>query len=307
MKYEIMLGILFDLLARKTVTAAFLSEKYEVSVRSVYRYIKSIEYAGIPIYTVRGNGGGFSIIDTFRLSSSFLSPSEYEQTISALSAITSEVPNKTLAQAINKLKAASRNEYRTFDIKCGNLIIDGGNWGDTVGYKSKLKILQTSIDETKKLLIKYHDRNGTKSERIIEPHVLVFKQGLWYVYAFCNLRNEFRFFKTGRIEYAKILDDKFVKKEIGESDLPLDFWNNAQTAEEITMEISNGVLSDVEEWLGVENVKKIGDKNIASASLPYDDGLVYKIMSFGDGIKVLSPAKLSKKIKETALAVAKNY
>ena len=52
-----------------------------------------------------------------------------------------------------------------------------------------------SIEDQKRLNIRYHDRNGDITERTIEPHVIVFKQGLWYVYAYCNLRNEFRFFK----------------------------------------------------------------------------------------------------------------
>ena len=302
-----MLGILFELLSKKTVTAAYLASKFEVSVRSIYRYIKSIELAGIPIYTNRGNGGGFQIIDTFKFSSTFFTQEEYEKVIQVLTSITDEVPNRLLTSVINKLKAATRNEYSRFDIKSGNLIIDSGNWGDTVGYKSKLKVLQTAIDETYKLSIKYHDRNGIVSERIIEPHVLVFKQGLWYTYAYCELRKEFRFFKTGRIEQARILPEKFIRKDLTREDLPLDFWHNSVNTEEITMEVSNNVLSDVEEWLGIENVHKENGKNIAIATLPYDNGLVSKIMSFGSGIKVLSPHKLSQTIKDTANIIADNY
>ena len=61
MKYEIMLKILFELLAKKCVKASYLAEKYEVSVRSIHRYISSLELAGVPIYTVRGNNGGFAL------------------------------------------------------------------------------------------------------------------------------------------------------------------------------------------------------------------------------------------------------
>lgn len=307
MKYEIMLGILFELLSKKTVTAAYLASKYDVSVRSIYRYIKSIELAGIPVYTNRGNGGGFQIIDTFKFSSTFFTQEEYEKVIQVLSTITDEVPNKLLTSVINKLKAATRNEYSRFDIKSGNLIIDSGNWGDTVGYKSKLKVLQTAIDENMKLSIKYHDRNGAVSERIIEPHVLVFKQGLWYAYAYCELRKEFRFFKTGRIEQARILPEKFIRRELSKEDLPLDFWHNTVNAEEITMEVSDAVLSDVEEWLGIENVHKENGKNLAVATLPYDNGLISKIMSFGSGLRVLSPKKLALSVKETADVIANNY
>ncbi|MBQ8197582.1 MAG: YafY family transcriptional regulator [Clostridia bacterium] len=307
MKFEILIRILFELMSKKSVSAIYLADKYEVSTRTIYRYINCIECAGIPIYTTRGKYGGFSIVDSYKFSSTFMTVSEYNQTIDALSAIVKSVPNKTLSSAINKLKAGSRNEFNSFDIKSGNLIIDAGPWGDTVGYKAKLALLQRAIDEKSVLTIKYHDRTGSVSERNIEPHVIVFKQGLWYVYAYCRLRNEFRFFKTGRIEQANFTGEKFSRREINNDELPLNFWHANIIAEDVIMEIDKSVLSDVEEWLGIENVKEINGKHVAEVSLPYDEGLVSKIMSYGKGVKVISPQKLKDKIKENVSELIEIY
>ncbi len=307
MKYEIMLGILFELLSKKCVKAAYLADKFGVSTRSIHRYISSLEMAGVPIYTIRGNNGGFAIVDTYRLSSSFMTKIEFEQTISALEAITDSVPNKALDSAINKLKSANKNPESGFDIKSGGIIIDAGPWGDTVYYKAKLAVIQKSLEECKKLQITYHDRNGDITKRVIEPHVIVFKQGLWYVYAYCNLREEFRFFKTGRIEQAIISEEKFVKRDLSKMSLPLDFWHTNVVGEDVIMEIDKHSVSDVEEWLGIENVKLINGKYIASANLPFDNGLVSKIMSYGKGIKVIEPQKLKRAIKENTQAILDNY
>ena len=308
MKYEIMLKILFELMSKKCVKASYLADKFEVSVRSIHRYINCLEMAGIPIYTIRGNNGGFAIIDTFKFSSTFMTEKEFEQTINALCAITESVPNKELESVINKLKSVVRNEYSEYKIKSGNLIIDAGPWGDAVGYKTKLNVLQQCIENNTKLLIKYHDRNGEISDRVIEPHVIVFKQGLWYVFAYCNLRNDFRFFKTGRIEHATILSEKFTRRDISPSDLPLNFWQNGQIeTEDIILEIDKKCLSDVEEWLGIENIKGKNNKFIAEVKLPYDNGLISKIMSYGNGIKVLAPEKLYNEIKKFALDIINEY
>ena len=105
MKFEIMLGILFELMSKKCVKASYLADKYEVSVRSIHRYISGLESAGIPIYTLRGKQGGFAIVDTFKFASSFFTKNEYEQIINSLSAITNSVPNSILTNAINKLKS----------------------------------------------------------------------------------------------------------------------------------------------------------------------------------------------------------
>ncbi len=307
MKYEIIIGILFELLSKKCVKAGYLADKFEVSVRSIHRYINCLEMAGVPIYTIRGNQGGFAIVDTYRLPSTFMTMREFEQVIQALRAITDSVPNRCLSSAINKLQAVTKNEYSGFNLKSGNLIIDAGPWGDTVGYKSKLITIQKSIDECKKLSIKYHDRNGSITERIIEPHVIVFKQGLWYVYAFCHLRNDFRFFKTGRIESATILGQSFIRRSYNDEDVPLNFWHQTVEAKDVVLEVEQSCLSDVEEWLGVENVEHHNDKHYAYAKLPYDNGLVTKIIGFGSGIKVVSPDELKEKVKHCAQSILNNY
>ena len=73
------------------------------------------------------------------------------------------------------------------------------------------------------------------------------------------------------------------------------------------MEISKKYLSDVEEWLGIENVSENNGKFLATVNLPYDDGLVSKIMSFGNGIKVVSPKELKEKIKNIAKELINEY
>lgn len=307
MKFEIMLGILFELLSKKCVKAQHLADKFEVSTRSIHRYINGLEMAGVPIYTLRGSNGGFAIIDTYRFSSSFMTEKEFTETINALTAICESVPNKILSSAINKLKSVIKNESSALNLKSGNLIIDAGPWGDAVGYKTKLTVIQRSIEEQKKLYIKYHDRNGDVSERIVEPHVIVFKQGLWYVFAFCNLRQEFRFFKTGRIEQANVLDEKFTRHDLSQIDMPLNFWENSFATTDVMFEIDKSCLSDVEEWLGIENVKLINGKHIANVKLPYDNGLVTKIMSYGNGIKILSPISLINDVKLCAEQIIENY
>ena len=302
-----MIRILFDLLSKKSVKASYLADKYEVSTRTIHRYINCLELAGIPIYTTRGNQGGFSIVDTFKLSSTFMTEKEFEQTISALTSFHQSVPNQVLESAINKLKAVIKNETSGFNIKSGDLIIDAGPWGDAIGYKSKLNVIQKSLDQNKKLKISYHDRNGDVSERIIQPHVIVFKQGLWYVFAYCELREDFRFFKIGRIESATLLPDSFTRKDLTEADLPLNFWHESLDTCDVVFEVDKKCLSDIEEWLGIENVSQHKDKYVATAKLPFDSGLVSKVMSYGNGIKVIEPKELKDKIILATEEILKSY
>jgi predicted DNA-binding transcriptional regulator YafY len=307
MKYEIMMSILFELLTKKCVNAKYLANKYQVSVRSIYRYVDALTLADVPIYTIRGGNGGFSIIDTYKLPSTFMTIEEFNQVVDALEAVNNNISSKPLSSAILKLKASKKNENNDFELKSGNLIIDASPWGDTIGYKSKLAVIQNSIENQFKLEIEYHDRNGEVSNRIIEPHYVLFKQGLWYIYAYCNLRKEFRFFKTGRIANAKILNEKFERKDLTKEEIPLDFKTDNPDSIQVVFEIGKTILSDVEEWLGIENVKKIEDKYIAEVMLPLDNGLVSKIISYGKDLKVISPKSLKEKIMISCSEILNNY
>lgn len=308
MKFEIMMRILIDLMSKKVVSAKYLAEKYGVSTRSIYRYVETIESANVPIYTTRGAQGGFSIVDTFRINSSFLTRKEFEQTISALSSICNEVPNKTLTGVIDKLKSTFKKEDSNLNLSSGNLVIDSSPWGDSKQYKGKLATIENCVETQTMLEISYHDRNVIKTTRKIEPHIIVFKQGLWYVYAYCHLRNSFRFFKIGRIEKAIILEEKFERKIVKKEDLPLSFWNsNESVMENVVLQLTSSTLSEVEDWLGIESIEKIKGVYYASAMLPIDNGLVSKIMSYGKNVKVIKPNSLKEKVKTFANEIASVY
>ena len=108
MKFTIMTGILFELLSKKMLSATYLANKYEVTTRTIYRYIEELSLSGVPIETVRGANGGFKIMDNFKLAGSFLTMTEYEAVINSLNAIYAEVKGDALESAINKLTSAKR-------------------------------------------------------------------------------------------------------------------------------------------------------------------------------------------------------
>lgn len=76
MKQYISFAILLELLRKQKVTAKYLSQKFEISVRSVYRYLNELESAGIPTFTIVGKNGGIGIEKNFVLDSLILSEDE---------------------------------------------------------------------------------------------------------------------------------------------------------------------------------------------------------------------------------------
>lgn len=295
MKYQIMVKILMLLLSRRKVCAREIAERYEISVRSVYRYIEELCVAGIPIDVARGRYGGLTIADTYRLPVGYFTKDEYTAAVNALTAMSSQVSDEAVLTALEKLQRQIKSERADTSVS-GGIIVDGGTWGDTKKFSDKMAVCERAVNESLCLDIDYISRSGEHSRRIIDPHVLIFKQNVWYVYAFCHTKQSFRTFKIGRIKSARFTGKTFEKREISREEIPLNFGYRSEELIELVLEIDKEKLPDAEEWIGIDNIEPRGKKFVAEVSVPDDDGLVSKILGFGGGVKVVSPAALRNKV-----------
>ncbi|MCM1438433.1 MAG: YafY family transcriptional regulator [Roseburia sp.] len=303
MKYQTMIKMLMLLTSRRKVTAKEIAERFEISVRSVYRYVEELNVAGVPVDVVRGRYGGIFIADTFKLPSGYFTRGEYAATVNALTAMLSTVEDDELVSALEKLQREQKQDKRELAV-CGNIILDGGAWADLGKFPQKMKVCEQAVRDCMCLEIDYISREGEHSKRVIDPHVLIYKQNVWYIYAFCHTRQDFRTFKIGRIKGARFTGRGFVRREISKDDIPLNFEYTSEQLVPVTLSIKKDALADVEEWLGVDNVEPYGNGLIATVSLPDDDMLVSKILGYGGKVKVISPLPLKQRVKAAALAIA---
>lgn len=303
MKYEIMFRIMMRLLQKRKITAREISEKYEVSIRSVYRYIEELIVCGVPIDVERGRYGGITIADTFRLPVGYFTKDEYSATVNALTAMSSQISDANIISAIEKLQSTQKSERRDLSV-CGNIIVDGGTWGDSTKFSDKMFVCEQAVNESKSILIDYISREGEHSKRVIDPHVMILKQNVWYVYAFCHTKQEFRTFKIGRIRSATFTGAQFKKQNISRDELDFGFSYTDKQMIGVTLEIEKNSLADAEEWLGVDNIEPRGESFIANMQLPDDSVLVNKILSYGGAVKVLEPKELKARVKKAAEKIA---
>ena len=307
MKYQMMLKILFLLLSRDRVSAKFIANRFDLSLRTVYRYIDELSLSDVPIYNIRGRNGGYTIADTFKLPAGYLTDEEIDAICSTLIELNKNLSSSIIETAVYKIKAISKNKALTPAISFSNLIIDGSTWGGQSDYGESLKLLQDAIESKRQLSVTYHNRNGEDTERIVDVHTLVLKQGLWYFYGYCHLRKEFRLFKVGRIQKAKLLEQTFERREIENIEKVLSTSSN-EVFEDVDLIINKSVVDDVVEWLGVQSVHKIGGGKItASFKAPINDYLVGKLLSFGGKVKVEAPLKLKNMLLSTVKSIEKSY
>lgn len=303
MKYRIMLKMLVMLTTKRKVTAKEIADRFEISQRSVYRYVEELSVAGVPVDVVRGRYGGIFISDTYRLPSGYFTKGEYDAVLNALQAMSGQINDENITTAWEKLASRKKEDRRELSV-CGNIIVDGGSWADMGSFSEKMKVCEQAVKDNLCLDIDYISRGGEHSRRIIEPYVLVYKQNVWYVYAFCHSRQDFRTFKIGRIKLARFTGATFERKEISRDQIPLNFEYSSEQLTSVTLEIKKDALAYVEELIGVDNVEPRGNALIATVALPDDDTLVDKILGYGGKVRVLAPDGLKERVKQAALAIA---
>ena len=76
MQIDQLFEFVYILVDKKRVTAKKMSEHFGVSIRTIYRWMEALSVSGIPIYSLKGRGGGIAISDTYTLDKTLLSEEE---------------------------------------------------------------------------------------------------------------------------------------------------------------------------------------------------------------------------------------
>lgn len=299
MQIPILVGIMSTLLASDdTVNAEELAQKYEISKRSVYRYVSMLSEGGVPIESRLGRGGGWAIVDTYKLKATFFTEDEYQRLIFALQSFS--LQDETTKMAIQKLSGLKRSHTSATVLKSDQLVVESADYsvGDSVS------VLSDCISQKLLCKFEYHSKVGAVTTRTVEPYCLIMKDGSWYAYCFCRMRKAFRYFKVSRMVHIEV-GERFVARsfQVDSSVIETDVLRGKEICE-VILSLEHKALSACEEWLGIGRVAKVGDDYIAKASLPYDEMLVSKILSLGDGVRVERPEKLRRAVVERCKIVS---
>ncbi len=293
MQNWVLYGIMLTILTRKKVSRKYLAEKFEMSERSISRYIDTLAESGVPIYSVAGRDGGYSISDEYKIDKTLFTKEELTRLSTLVKAIPDDKINKSISDKLEHM--ALRKNDEKYLMKNDKLVIDAASWSGSTAFRNKMEVINNAIDNKFCLDIKYTDRHETCSTRRFDPYSLVLKEGVWYTYGWCHIRKDFRLFKLSRITSMIITDLNF---EIRENNIYDKLSGNFDDVPLIDLEIefSSTVLGEIEEWLGLDSVSERGLSYIANAQVYSGNVLIKKLLSFGSSIKVLKPASIKEEL-----------
>jgi len=179
-------------------TARALAERLEVSTRTIWRDMASLQASGLPVDGERGVG--YILRETIDLPPLSLTPDEVEA-LRLGAALVARGADPSLARAAEMLRAkvetALPDRLRQPPATDGPFIFTGRETEDSAIH---LPPLRHALRERLRLRLVYRDASGSCSTRQVRPLQLEFWGRVWTLAAWCETRSDFRSFRLDRIE-----------------------------------------------------------------------------------------------------------
>lgn len=294
-------ALLVQLQSRPIITAAEMAERFDVSLRTIYRDMNTLLEAGVPIC---GNSGiGYSLVDGYKLPSLMFTKEEAMAFLTAekmIEQLTDSQNSNFFHQGMDKIRAALRAVDKQYLHDMDDAI---------AVYKSRqvdneipnlLQTVLTSVNKKRVIEINYTNVDEKATNRLLEAVGVNYSHPRWYLTAWCHLRAEYRMFRLDRIGAITITDKVFSKTHPPlESLLGCD---DPQCLQEVILHTSKEVsrrFADRCYFLGLRDEKDLENGQVEQTYMTYSfEGVARWVLANADTTKVIRPNEVKEIIKQ---------
>ncbi|MEW7280284.1 WYL domain-containing protein [Aquimarina sp. 2201CG1-2-11] len=209
-----LISILTLLKSKRLLTATELATKYNVSIRTIYRDIRKLEEAGVPVYSIEGRG--YSLVDNYTVAPVQFTEKEANALITAAHII-NQSKDISFVNDFNEVLTKIKSVFKTSVQEKSELLSDKihvFNWEYEECTSNILSEIQLAITNFNYIEIAYQKVDDTvASYRKIEPYAMYGTNNKWILIAFCHLRSDIRAFRIDRIQQFVVLGEQFEDKK----------------------------------------------------------------------------------------------
>ncbi len=308
MKIDRLVSIIMILLEKERIGAQELADMFEVSPRTIYRDIDTINMAGIPICSTSGVGGGFEIMPEYKVDKKIFSTTDISAILMGLSSLSNMIRGDELVNALAKVKSfIPADRAKDIEFKVNQIYIDLSSWMSGSNMQAYLEIIKSALQENKLLSFEYIALHADKATRKVEPYQLVFKSNHWYLNGYCNKRNDFRLFRLSRMSSLQMHDLTFTPRDYQKPQLDFtDILTTMQTI--IKIRIHKSIMDRVLDFCSYENFSPDGDEYyIVNFPIVENEYHYDMLLSFGNKCECLEPLHIRAEMKRKILDIAALY
>lgn len=302
-RFDRIVAILIQLQSKKIVKAQELANRFEVSLRTIYRDIRTLEASGVPIYSEAGVG--YALMEGYRLPPVMFTREEASSFIAAeklMQKFTDVALGNHYASAMYKLKAVLKSDDKDWVSTIeSSVLMQSAEKLFNDKSPNTLAVLFESIAEKKQVVLSYKALNSDEIiERNIESVGVFHDNNNWYVIGYCHLRSDYRQFRTDRVHGIKKTDQHFTL----EHDSLETYLSKNETI--LTTKVRIRVEKKIAAYLSYERkyhgfVSEIEVDNqieMTFMSRDIEEGFSRWFLMFGDYAKIIEPQRLKFRVLE---------
>jgi predicted DNA-binding transcriptional regulator YafY len=302
-RFDRIVAILIQLQSKKIVKAQELADRFEVSLRTIYRDIRTLEASGVPIYSEAGVG--YALMDGYRLPPVMFTREEASSFIAA-EKLMQKFIDTTLgnhyASAMYKLKAVLRSDDKDWVSNIeSSILMQSSEKLFNDKSPNTLAALFESIAEKKQVLLSYQAFNSDEiTERDIEPVGIFHDNNNWYVIGYCHLRSDYRQFRTDRVHGIKKTEKGFtLEHDSLETYLTK---NETVPTTKVRILVDKKIakhLSHERKYHGFISEKEVNNQiEMSFMSRDIEEGFSRWYLMFGDYANIIEPERLKHRVLE---------
>jgi predicted DNA-binding transcriptional regulator YafY len=305
-------AILIQLQSKKIVKAQEIADRFGISLRTIYRDIRSLEASGVPL--IGEAGVGYSLVDGYKLAPILFTKEEAISLVTAeklLQKFSDKSTQANYESALYKIKSVLKGPEKEKINELDENIMVVKNTNLPANNSSYIQAILKGISEKLQLQIEYFTNYSQEnSTRTIEPIGIFHKANHWYLIAYCNIRHDYRNFKIDRIKHLEITSSpiqnihpslkSFIEKHVETRDL---------TPIKIIVEKTViRYLGDEKYYQGFVSMQTLADNKYELTFLsPSLNGFAHWYLLFAEEAEIIQPNELKIIIAERIKLLADQY
>ncbi|MBO9729214.1 MAG: YafY family transcriptional regulator [Chitinophaga sp.] len=311
-------AILIQLQGKKIVKAAEIADRFNISLRTVYRDVKALQEAGVPIGAEAGTG--YYIVEGYHLPPVMFSKEEAAALLTGeklMEHFSDHSNKKQFSLAMEKirsvLRGAEKDYLESLEENIAVFRFQPQNTEVSQFPNRFLSDIQQALGMSQVVSMEYlalQDSNGTKRE--VEPIGVFHLSNNWHLIAFCRLRQGYRDFRLDRIRKLSVLSAHFQKSKHPslQDYLEQQRQQNKEDTFLIKIKVDNDVMRyirDQKYYYGLMEEKVNGDKTELTFLQSYLGYFARWLIMFGKSVEILEPLELKLRMQELVTDLKEHY
>ena len=304
-------AILIQLQSKKIVKAEEIADRFEISLRTVYRDVKALMEAGVPIGSEAGKG--YFIVDGYHLPPVMFNQAEASAMLVAgklVEKMTDQSVRKAFESALLKIKSVLNDSEKDYmEMLQASVEVGRMPMPESAKFPNNfLTEIQKALVNKEVLEIEYHSTQEELTRREIEPIGIQYYSGAWHVIGWCRLRSGYRDFRADRIKTLTNSEKKFDGRNlISLQEYLHSLMQSNQELQKAVVIFDKSIFKYRRYIYGFASEEDLGDRVRMTFLIDNVNWLARWLLSFGNAVEVEQPEQLREILTELAEELHEHY